>query len=167
MHPRNIRSSSILTVHRADGCATATLPNGGWQENDLANYFKKPYTAPTRSATRSLPSSSSGSKPNVGAIAGGVVGGVVALVVIAALAWFFLRRRRRQNQDTRTGSNLPPHATAQQHKSTATANEKYAVSPTTASYPSTYPSPHPQTIAYSPQASPPPPAWSERHTPST
>lgn len=32
---------------------------------------------------------------NSGAIAGGVVGGVVALALIAGMAWFLIRRRRR------------------------------------------------------------------------
>jgi len=88
------------------------------------------------------------------------------LVAIMVLAWFCLRRRRRQKQGTQGTSSLPPHASSQQESGTS-ANEKYPVSPTTASYPSTFPSRHPQTIAYSPQASSPPPAWSERHTPST
>lgn len=38
--------------------------------------------------------SSSGSKNHAGAIAGGVVGGVVGLALIAALIFFFMRRRR-------------------------------------------------------------------------
>lgn len=42
--------------------------------------------------------SGGGSKSNVGAIAGGVVGGVVALVLLALLALFLMRRRKRERQ---------------------------------------------------------------------
>ena len=42
--------------------------------------------------------SSGGGKSNTGAMAGGVVGGVVGLAVLAGLIWFFLRKRRLQEQ---------------------------------------------------------------------
>jgi hypothetical protein len=158
----------MLTADRADGRATATAPAAGWETSDLANYFTRPYTARTQSPTRLIPvsSSSSTTKSNVGAIAGGVVGGVVALTVTMVLAWFCLRRRRRQKQSAQGASGLPSHASSQQ-ESGAPANEKYPVSPTAASYPITFPSPHPHAAGYTPQASPNPPTWSEHHTPST
>jgi LPXTG-motif cell wall-anchored protein len=34
---------------------------------------------------------------DTGAIVGGVVGGVVGLALLAALAWWFLRRKRKNN----------------------------------------------------------------------
>jgi high-affinity Fe2+/Pb2+ permease len=40
-----------------------------------------------------------GSKTNVGAIAGGVVGGVVAAVLLGALIFFLCRRKTSQSKD--------------------------------------------------------------------
>lgn len=51
------------------------------------------------SSTQTPASSSAGDgKTNTGAIAGGVVGGVAGLVVLAGLIWFFLKKRRLQEQ---------------------------------------------------------------------
>jgi hypothetical protein len=36
---------------------------------------------------------------DVGAIVGGVVGGVVGLLIIGALLWFFLRKKRSHRDD--------------------------------------------------------------------
>jgi len=41
----------------------------------------------------------SGLMIDVGAIVGGVVGGVGGLLLIGALVWFFLRKRRRSHRD--------------------------------------------------------------------
>ncbi|KAF5505300.1 Kelch repeat-containing protein [Colletotrichum siamense] len=46
--------------------------------------------------TESQSSESQPSGPNIGAIVGGAVGGVAALVLVAGLALFFMRRRKRQ-----------------------------------------------------------------------
>ncbi|KAI9447109.1 hypothetical protein BJY52DRAFT_375035 [Lactarius psammicola] len=57
--------------------------------------------SPTPSASSSAPAStspvstSSGSRPNKGAIAGGVVGGVIIIAATAGLGFIFWRRRRR------------------------------------------------------------------------
>ncbi|KAH6616877.1 hypothetical protein C7974DRAFT_53559 [Boeremia exigua] len=153
-----------------EGKATVTAPAGGWQTSDLRVYFQTSYPATLRSATRALPSSSttsssipapSSSSTNTGAIAGGVVGGVLGLAGILALAWFCLRRRRKQK------ANDPPPATAMQAPPQHNGAEKFVATSTTTSYPSTFPSPHPNASGYSPQASPPPPSWSEHHSPST
>ncbi|KAF1933018.1 uncharacterized protein M421DRAFT_98183 [Didymella exigua CBS 183.55] len=162
-----------------EGKATATAPAAGWQTSDLANYFRTTYAANQRSATRLVPGSSSStstaqsnptdppSKTSVGAIAGGVVGGVVGLVCVIALAWCCLRHRHRQTPGSQTTPHVSSDARGLQQDSAAAANEKYIATPTTASYPSTFPSPHPHMPTYSPQVSPPPPSWSELHTPST
>ncbi|KAJ8109048.1 hypothetical protein OPT61_g7738 [Boeremia exigua] len=155
-----------------EGNAAVKAPAEGWQTSDLGVYFQTSYTTVTRSATRPLPSSSSAlvsppsqpaSKSNTGAIAGGVVGGVVALAGVIALAWFCLRRRRKQKQSTSPTTDVAPTQPSKQHG----VAEKYVATPTTASYPSAFPSPHPNTSGYSPQASPPPPSWSEHHSPNT
>ncbi|KAL3476171.1 hypothetical protein BJX99DRAFT_228325 [Aspergillus californicus] len=62
---------------------------------------------PSDSATdSSTDSSSDSSSTNTGAIAGGVVGGVAGLVLILALLWFFLRRRKQQA----VAGGVPLHA---------------------------------------------------------
>ncbi|KAI8393494.1 kinase-like domain-containing protein [Radiomyces spectabilis] len=65
----------------------APLPNGNTISSNAG---------PERTYTGSPAPSSSGSKPNAGAIAGGVIGGVVAIALIAGL-FFFCRRRRRHS----------------------------------------------------------------------
>ena len=167
-HVGYLQVGLMLTTIRPDGTATATAPATGWETSDLANYFRTTYSAYERSATRPIPTSASSSSPssaprqpsskaNTGAIAGGVVGGVVALIGIVALAWFCLRRQRRQKQAAPSATTDPQTRTSQQHG----AAEKFVATPTTTSYPSTFPSPHPHTPGYSPQASPPPPSWSD------
>ncbi|KAJ5158908.1 uncharacterized protein N7500_008559 [Penicillium coprophilum] len=52
-------------------------------------------------STPTSDSANSGSShSNTGAIAGGVVGGVAGVGILIALAWFLLRRRRKNSQDT-------------------------------------------------------------------
>lgn len=171
-----ISLSSALMLARTDGKATVTAPAAGWQVSDLSVYFKASYPAVSRAATRPLPNQSStatnepeqpASKTNTGAIAGGVVGGVVALAGIIALAWFCLLRRRSQKQEEQSFAHGPTAAATQQSDLAPIQTDKYVATPTTTSYPSPFPSPHPQGPGYSPQASPPPPAWSEHHTPSS
>src|SRR3984885_8189652 len=53
-------------------------------------------TSSTSSATSTPATSSGSSSSNAGAIAGGAVGGVVGLALIAALIFWWLRRRRAQ-----------------------------------------------------------------------
>lgn len=80
-----------------------TTPTGGFDAADLSTYFTRRYTPTNRTATRFIPatatggsSPSSGSHTDVGAIAGGAVGGVVFLVCVAALVFFWLRRRKNR-----------------------------------------------------------------------
>lgn len=40
------------------------------------------------------------SHSNTGAIAGGVVGGIAGVVILIALAWYLLRRRKKKAQDS-------------------------------------------------------------------
>ncbi|KAF3036160.1 hypothetical protein E8E12_003136 [Didymella heteroderae] len=154
----------------AEGKASATAPAAGWRTSDLGVYFATSYAAASRTATRPLPSASSpvsnelektSSNTNSGAIAGGVVGAIVGLAAIVALVWFCFRRRHHQKQVPRELSAQGLSDAAQQRHQ----HEKYAATPTTTSYPSTYHSPHSHTPGYSPQASPAPPSWSEHSPP--
>ena len=61
---------------------------------DVANLLRTPRSTSTATAS-SKSSSSEGSGSHTGAIAGGVVGGVVGLALISGLAFFLLRRRKR------------------------------------------------------------------------
>ena len=59
--------------------------------------------------------SKSSSDTNTGAIAGGVVGGVAGLALIAALLWFFLKRKRKGGSETLASTSaaqspVPPPA---------------------------------------------------------
>ncbi|KAE8378052.1 hypothetical protein BDV26DRAFT_262411 [Aspergillus bertholletiae] len=86
----------------ATGGATTTAPADGFDNRDLEVFFSRTYTAPARTPTREIPTSTSGSsdgssksKP-VGAIVGGVVGGVAGVSLLAALGFFYLRLRKKK-----------------------------------------------------------------------
>ena len=77
-----------------------------WSKPVIGNWFTNPgpvrANANTTSPT-SPPSESSGS--HAGAIAGGTVGGVVAVALFTLLAFFLLRRRRRNGRITANKSD--------------------------------------------------------------
>ena len=105
-------------------------PDSGWASRELEDVFsveqftlvKDPgegggddnssgggdSTVPAPSQTASPDPSSEGSSSSTGAIAGGVVGGVVGLALIAGLAWFLVRRRRRNDGYGAAGTDSPP-----------------------------------------------------------
>jgi hypothetical protein len=112
------------------GHATKTAPLQGWATSSLSAYFKgENYIAP-RTATRSIPQTSTAapsiqpvsSDSHVGAIAGGTIGGVIALLVIIAAVVLCLRRRHRKNAprihselDANARSELDNLSVAQKH----------------------------------------------------
>lgn len=122
-------------------------------------------TSSTSSAT-SVPATSSGSSSssNAGAIAGGVVGGVVGLALIAALIFWWMRRRRAQPA---SAALLDPTSAAPMSPVSPTTFVQTATFGTTSprlydpSDPSTFPSspadssaPPPSMQEYQPQAYP-------------
>jgi hypothetical protein len=145
-----------------------TAPAAGWATADLSDGFKRTYSAVSRVATRSVPSSSrsvpssstptasqapsSGSSTNVGAIAGGVVGGVVVLVAICVLAFCCLRSRRRKRSSQSEGNYAP----AIDPNTRSPTVEDKSVTHFSMSQGSTMYSPNPQGSAYSPAGSPRP-----------
>ncbi|KAH7096991.1 hypothetical protein BKA62DRAFT_833556 [Auriculariales sp. MPI-PUGE-AT-0066] len=72
-------------------------PTSTGNQNDTSTSTKT--NAPGQTAATTASSS------NVGAIAGGVVGGIFAALAIVALAWFCIRRRRRDQEDDRPAYN--------------------------------------------------------------
>ncbi|KAH8723823.1 hypothetical protein GQ44DRAFT_709677 [Phaeosphaeriaceae sp. PMI808] len=76
-------------------------------------------TSTGSSVQSGAPQTSSG--PNVGAIAGGVVGGVVGIALIAFLAWFFLRRKKRTDAHELQAN---PYL-LQQHQNRSELEDKY------------------------------------------
>ncbi|OGM47258.1 hypothetical protein ABOM_003932 [Aspergillus bombycis] len=94
-----VPSEIISTIGgSATGGANTTQPSGGFDNRDLAVFFSRTYTAPTRSPTRTIPTPSSGSSggsKRVGAIVGGVIGGVAGVSILAALLFFYLRRKKK------------------------------------------------------------------------
>ncbi|KAH8195754.1 hypothetical protein TruAng_010082 [Truncatella angustata] len=82
----------------AQGAATKTAPDAGFDEPDLKVLIYRKYTAPARAPTRQVspgaapPSSSLSS----GAIAGISVGAAVALIALLAGLWFCFRRRQKR-----------------------------------------------------------------------
>ena len=76
-----------------------------WNDDDVKAWFtglrlvddtnSTGSTPPTASPSSSSSPSGTKSSSNTGVIAGGVVGGVVGALLIAGLAWYVLRRRRR------------------------------------------------------------------------
>ncbi|KAJ5343591.1 uncharacterized protein N7506_003415 [Penicillium brevicompactum] len=95
-------------------------------------------STPTRSTTSTTntaeptptdpaPAESSTSS-NTGAIAGGVVGGVAGLAIIAALIWFFLRKKSRKSATVETGTEVSQSSTAYS-SSNPGSNGGYFVTP--------------------------------------
>lgn len=73
------------------------------------------YTAPSRTATRSVSSNTaapSGSSLSTGAIAGIAVGGAAVLAAVVAGVWYFCVRRKRQQKYAygKPGSTAPTHS---------------------------------------------------------
>lgn len=118
-----------ITGGSSDGGAENLAPANGWSNPNLQVYFGAKAQFDPRTPTRYIPEAttsaaptptaspvSSGSKTNIGAIAGGVVGGVVVLILIAVLAWYCLKRRKAPASD-------PPADPAQPRPSMSTVNE--------------------------------------------
>ncbi|KAA8612589.1 hypothetical protein PtrV1_13158 [Pyrenophora tritici-repentis] len=133
-----------------DGKATLKSPTSGWATSALAVGFGTTYAGLARTATRSLPASSSTpttsglsastvpsskSSSNVGAIAGGAVGGAVFLIAIIALALYLRSRRKLAKPITNTAHN----STAQDNRFSTAGEKHFSMSKSSTMY-----SPHPQ-----------------------
>ncbi|CAE7194317.1 hypothetical protein PTNB73_08640 [Pyrenophora teres f. teres] len=138
-----------------DGKATLKSPTSGWATSALAVGFGTTYAGLARTATRSLPASSSTptssglsastvssykSSSNVGAIAGGAVGGAVVFIAIIALALHLRSRRKRAKLTPTTITTNTAHTSTAQDNRFSTAGEKHF----SMSQGSTMYSPHPQ-----------------------
>ena len=78
-----------------------------FSDSALARIFANASTKTTSSAAASPTAGTKhGGGTNAGAIAGGVVGGIAALCAILALAWFLLRRQKR-NRDQQQAAHDP------------------------------------------------------------
>lgn len=99
--------------YRPTGAATKTAPTS-WDNPDLAVYYTLQAPSVTRTATRTLPSSTStpsggSSKSRVGAIAGGVVGGLAVLIIILCLILCCLHRKKKSKKEEEVQTvDLPP-----------------------------------------------------------
>jgi hypothetical protein len=85
------------------GGATATAPAGGFNNSDLAVYFKEHAAVASRSPTRSIPgptNTHSSKELPTGAIAGIAVGGAIVLLAVVIGICCFCRRRRRQRNES-------------------------------------------------------------------
>ena len=67
----------------------------GWQNDQFKSFFPEGLSKP---ASKTPQPSSAASTNNTGAIAGGVIDGVAAAVILATLAWLYVRKRRRRQQ---------------------------------------------------------------------
>lgn len=118
-----------VTGGTSTGGADNKAPANGWSNPNLGVYFAAKAQFQSRTPTRYIPqattsatstptpvSSNTKSKTPIGAIVGGVVGGVVVLVLIAALAWCCLKRRKAPKSD-------PPAEPSHSRPSMSTVNE--------------------------------------------
>ncbi|OCK82337.1 hypothetical protein K432DRAFT_472509 [Lepidopterella palustris CBS 459.81] len=117
----SVPSEIIATIGgQASGGATMLAP-ASWGDRDLPTYFTRPYNAPTRTATRSIPASTTpnntvsttpthSSKPfPTAAVAGGAAGGgVLLLICVAAIIFFCLRMRQMEAGAPNRDSNTIP-----------------------------------------------------------
>lgn len=98
--------SAILSVTggSSNGGASSLSPANGWSDSALSVYFSQKAHFDPRTPTRYIPlatgTSSSGDKPNIGAIVGGAVGGVVVLIIAAVTIWWFCCRHRRKSSSS-------------------------------------------------------------------
>ncbi|KAK4504563.1 hypothetical protein PRZ48_005479 [Zasmidium cellare] len=89
------------------GKPTQNTPVNGFSDPDLGVYMGRLAATGQRTATRALPTSTSspsatsspGGGTNVGAIVGGVIGGVAGLLIILAVVFLCLRRKRRAREN--------------------------------------------------------------------
>jgi hypothetical protein len=113
VHHRLTIRVSLLMGYRPTGAATKTAPTS-WDNPDLAVYYTLQAPSVTRTATRTLPSSTStpsggSSKSRVGAIAGGVVGGLTVLIIILCLILCCLHRKKKSKKEEEVQTvDLPP-----------------------------------------------------------
>ena len=97
-------STPNLTTNPDSGPITVTTSDGS-----VITIPPADPSATTSSGAEPIPQegiSSDSNSTNAGAIAGGVVGGVGGIALIAALVWFFLRRRRKENSADGTASDF-------------------------------------------------------------
>lgn len=94
----------ILTYPRSVGGAAATAPASGYNNGDLAVYFKQKATVATRTPTRVIPTATKSASSeklkslSTGAIAGIAVGGAVLLIALILGIYCFARRKRRRQR---------------------------------------------------------------------
>ncbi|KAG9086604.1 hypothetical protein FRC07_013046, partial [Ceratobasidium sp. 392] len=117
-------------------------------------------SAPTSTASTSpsVSNSDASSGTNVGAIAGGIVGGV-GLLVIAALVFWFIKRRRSRGGSVDLNEEKAPDMTFEPyiHQPAPQPPNGPAPYPAPSSYTYTYPSTSSDAISSSGYGSPPPP----------
>ncbi|KAJ7512685.1 hypothetical protein B0H11DRAFT_2151564 [Mycena galericulata] len=87
--------------------STAGSPAGGTYQTGTGTSITVGSSSTGGSSGGTSGDGSSGSKTNVGAIVGGVIGGIVALIALALVALFFMRRRRLHNQEKIRPDLLP------------------------------------------------------------
>ncbi|KAI8960107.1 hypothetical protein F5Y11DRAFT_281223 [Daldinia sp. FL1419] len=85
---------------------SSNLPSTGSDPTNVVTVTVSPSTSPLSSPAAIASSQDSGDSNRTGAIAGGVVGGVAALSLIAAAAFFCLRRRRQGKRNEAEGKEI-------------------------------------------------------------
>ncbi|KIW27898.1 uncharacterized protein PV07_07596 [Cladophialophora immunda] len=106
-----------------EGGAINKAPSTGWSDDRLSVYFGEKAVFASRTPTRALPAATTtvppprptpshppGKKTDIGAIVGGAVGGAAGLVLALALAWFCVRRHRKNKEQS--GTNQAAATTA-------------------------------------------------------
>ena len=100
--PAYVTPDVVKTWYKQNGRYPAS-----WDDPVVKSWFIDASTNPsTNTSTNATPSSSSHS--STGAIVGGVVGGVGGLLLVGALVWFVIRRRRRRPQTAVMEKEMQP-----------------------------------------------------------
>ncbi|KAJ3744833.1 hypothetical protein DFH05DRAFT_1491025 [Lentinula detonsa] len=149
--PDNVPSGTAVphwaTLTSAEFNATAAEAAGdspeliGATQTTSSNTPSSPATSTSSPSSSSPSGAASSSKSNTGAIAGGVVGGVVGLALIAAILFWYLRKRSRAKSTVPASGidrdfNLSPDMTGTTHAPTVIPFQQKLYDP---SDPSTYP----------------------------
>lgn len=107
----------LTNFNRSLGGATATAPASGFDNGDLAVYFKQRAALASRTPTRAIPTPSNTTSPtssppskklSTGAIVGIAVGGAVVLIALLLGGCCLIRRRRKTRENAQPAYNPAP-----------------------------------------------------------
>lgn len=100
------RTSYTTPLEVQLGINGQNTPSGGFVSG-LKPIFSTSIYSSRNSSSTAAPAATPARQSHTGAIVGGVVGGIVGLLLLAALAWWLVRQRRRKQNSTVVNHETP------------------------------------------------------------